>query len=254
MGVFYGLNNYTELVGEYTWDPRRGPTVIRNFKGTPDTIAALSTGLYNTKTRFHLSRMPDGGYSMLTTFQGAEDTQPVDQPLTDYWSLDGADIEESLWNHPDAIALFADMLDDDGNPTNQYTSVRRDIQDVVSGNKLLSEIAWWATASVSMKQFVHTLLIGQDTYFRSSWVLDRKTVIAWNSIIRPTTNNINKVYTSTLSLRQVEGVPDLPFDLPDGIWLKKSPKFDPLGSDKWQISQQWWWGDNYSTFSYQVAT
>jgi len=79
-------------------------------------------------------------------------------------------------------------------------------------------------------------------------------VITSNSTIQPVLTNVGKVY-STAALQSAENIPGtIKFSLPDGYWLKRTPTVDQYGTDKWQITQEYWHADSYSTFLYEEAT
>ena len=81
MGKFFGLNDWTLHPRTFTNDPRKGPSITLPYVGTPGAIDALVISLLANKKRFTRTSRPDGGYSLLQVNLGAEDTQPVDQPL-----------------------------------------------------------------------------------------------------------------------------------------------------------------------------
>ena len=257
MSAFYGHNGYAELKPVSAWDPRRGWSITRRFKGLQSSIDALALTLIASGVRFTREVMPDGGYHILSATYGAEESQSPTEPLSDLWDLDGNDIEQSLWLRPSIKAHLEFFLDESGFPTDSYVAITRDIQELVSGTKLPSDIAWWGDKdphTPELKKFARELLRGVDSYHVSEWVLRRRRVIARNSTIQPSNAYVNMLFMTTSKLRAVEGVPsNLPFTLPDGVWLKKSPKRTQIASDKWEISQEYWWGENYSTFAYDAV-
>lgn len=257
MSQFYGHNGYAELKPASSWDPRRGWTIIRRYKGVQAAIDALAVTLINAGVRFSREVMPDGGYHILNATYGAEETQPPNEALSDQWDLDGNDIEKSLWLKPSVKAHLDYFLDASGFPTDSYLTITGDIQNLVSGNKLPSDIKWWNDPDPHtpvLKTFARELVRGVDSYHVSEWVLRRRQVIARNSIIKPSNTYVNMIFLTTAKLMAVEGVPsNLPFTLPNGVWLKKSPKRSQIAADKWEISQEYWWADDYSTIAYDAV-
>jgi hypothetical protein len=196
---------------------------------------------------------------VLEIFTGAEDTQAVDQPLATVWELRGNDIEKSLWEKPEVKAIFEQLMDTDPDtrvliPNNRSIGVRRDILNMVAGQTLPSEVDWWPTASLLMKRFVGELTKGVEAYWMSHWVLACQTILYNNSTIKPSLKNIDCIFLSTEELISLEGIPVLPFTLPEGVWLKKSPTERTMGPDKYSINQEWYWADDYSQFAYNLAT
>jgi hypothetical protein len=256
---FTGFDGWTELQPIHSWDPRNGDTVRRRWRGTPNTMAALENSLRLLRVAYTREADEHGGYSLITATYGALETQPKGEALADTWSLLGNDMEKSLWDGPVARYLFnqAEWYDANGVPSPQYVNIRRDITDLVTGTKIMSELAWWDDANPLTKQFVGDLLKGADTTYISQWVLRHVQILARGCSIRPNAVNIDKVYATTDLLRAWEGVPAnlaLPFDVPTGIWLKKTPSFDQVAADKWQLTQEFWHADSYAKTAYEVVT
>ena len=260
MGQLYGINNFTQYPTTRDFDPRRGYRVTIPYKGTPSTIDALVTNLSHTGfqdlgIRFHRTAMPDGGYSLLTAFLGSEDAQSPTVPLAVLYDVECNDLEKSLYDSPTGHALFDPLLEEDGTPGDDYMNARKQIQDIVSGQIAANESDWWATASVAWKTFVLALLRGQESYFVSSWVLRRRSIIARNYTPTPALTNVDCVYATTAAMASADGIPAtfLPaLALPDGMWLKKGPKRSQIESGKWQWSEEWWWAQIW--YGYSAAT
>ena len=262
MSQFYGHNGYAELKPASSWDPRRGWTIIRRYKGVQAAIDALAVTLINAGVRFSREVMPDGGYHILNATYGAEETQPPNEALSDLWDLDGNDFEKSLWLKPEIRNVLQKYIDPDGTPSSIYLEVRADIAAIAAGEKYGADVYWWGKPGTvftpqeltTIKRFVAALILGVDSYHLSAWVLRRRRVIASNSIIKPSNSYVNMIFQSTAGLMAIEGVPtNLAFDLPNGIWLKKSPKRSQIAADKWEISQEYYWADEYSDFAYATV-
>jgi hypothetical protein len=269
MGKYYGINNYSEHPKDYSWDPRRGPSLISKFVGPVGVIDGLlfgGGGVMAFRKRFHKTIRPDGGYATAEVFTGAEDSQPAGEPLADLWDLDGNDIEKSLWEKPAIKAMFEVLWDTDGStglkfPSQGYLDIRKDILDMVAGQKTITDVTWWNSGATPllMKVFIGELMRGVETYWMSHWVLRHRVIIARASLttIRPEYRNVDKIFASTSDLGNLESMPSIVFEelpLPEGVWLKKSPRRDQIASDKWQITQEYYWADDYSNVAYDPAS
>jgi hypothetical protein len=253
MGEYFGVNDFTELPGEFQFDPRTGVKITQRFRGTPGPMAALVQGFRNSKSRYMQTQAPNGGHWYAEAYLGAEATQPANQPLADLWDLDGNDIERTLWSHPKTQSMMASFYKN-GAPSPTGIKFANNLQAVIDGTLSIDNFPFYPTDPTYVLPFLDAMLNGQDAYYSSEWVLRRRLVIGLNSTIRPSQANINKVFPTTESLQTLEEVPNLPFDLPEGMWLKKSPHFQQIDADKWQILQEWWWGLEYSEYSYDQAS
>jgi hypothetical protein len=88
----------------------------------------------------------------------------------------------------------------------------------------------------------------------SQWVLRHTIIIAANSTIKPSLINVGKVFTTQM-VQLIENIPaTLKFDLPQGWWLKRTPTVEQTSADKFTITQEFWHGDAFDPFVYEVAS
>lgn len=249
---YYG-DTITGEVRGYSWNPRTGYQQIVVYTGTPAQIeAAASTAIGNG---YSVRYVPDsnGTYSTLEVTYGAAETQDPATPLSDEWSLVGNDLEKSIFEHPSVVAgqdgwsasdklRFRSLAE--AFSRGEYTSIDDlvDFTNRVSGSYALFD------------SVIAELAKGVEAYTVSQFVLRHSVVITSNSTIKPALDNVGKVYT-TSALESAENIPaTLKFNLPDGVWLKRTPTVEQYGSDKWTVTQEYWHADSYSTFLYEEAT
>ncbi|MHC1762925.1 MAG: hypothetical protein AB9869_01280 [Verrucomicrobiia bacterium] len=280
---FYGASGAVELGSVEVWDPRAGESLERRWKGTPAAIDTIEGQLRAAGIPFRREVSPSGGYNIITGIYGAAETQAATEPLADLWDLLGNDMEKSIWL-ADEVRNELKKLGSALDPTQiaGLARLRADVEalargDVITYNSTTGEegtltVAQWLNTITHLiepvwpgnpaalnpavfMRLLRSLSMGGEAFIISQYVLRHRLIIAKNSTIRPSTNNINRVYTNTLDMTTAESVPtDLPFDLPDGMWMKKTPTREQVAADKWQITQEWYHVDDYDDLAYQAAS
>ena len=257
-----------ELPAIQGWDPRTGGSITRRFKGDQTLIAALALTHKRAGARIELTPPEEGGFSELRATYGAADTQPPTEPLADIWTLLGNDLEKDLWTHPKIRAEIAKA----DNPQDVAT-VRGEIEMLIKGDQEVTHsdgqvyalefphiwtyhISTLGTGMVedTWKQFVGALSRGETSYVVSQWVLRHSLVVAANTVIKPALTNIDKIF-SNAALVASENIPGtIKFDLPTGQWLKKAPTVEQESADKWRITQEWWYAEEWDSWVYDIAS
>lgn len=236
------------------WDPRTGWTIRRPWRGTPSALAnqQLALQIQGIRSEYEPAG-PEGGYDTLFGIFGAEETQPIDQTVTDQWDLLGNMLEKDLWTHPKVKAMFDQLLeppnDPEGIPTDTYIAYKQDIDALVAGSKTFADLAWWPDAFPNTKKFVRALMRGVTSFPVSQYVLRNTRILASNYSIRPVYTRVGKVMT-TAQVQSIYNPPaTLKFALPDGYWVEQTPNCEQDG-DKWQLTREWWHADDYDPFIY----
>jgi len=273
MSVYVGETNAVQLPTTVAWDPRTGWQITQRWRGSQVTIDAIETNYRSIGCRTNKFTDDDGSYWTVEVTSGATELQPPDVPLSDQWSLDGNDLEKSIWEFPEIASQFETLIlnPQNGEENLKMINVLRNMcesyakgevtyNDVNGQSQTLSLEAIKTVSDglgipwLTMSKIVASLALHTDTFLVSQWVLRRTTVIAANSTIKPALRNINKVFT-TQQLRDIEGVPGtIRFDLPEGEWLKRTPTFEQTAADKWTIKQEWWHADKWNEFLYERAS
>lgn len=244
MGRFYGVNNFSEIPGIYSYDPRTGQRAARNFRGPPTPVNALAIELANSRIPFDRHFDVDGGYSTIAARYGAAENQDPTAPLADLFDLLGNDLEKSLWicptvkaeidklaateetdvgigdiatlrSHVEALARGDTvMISDPSNPDDPKTllTISRFMQAIDTINADFGLTGSAALSKDVFRKLLYWFSIGETSFVTSQWVLRRRVVVAQN--FAPAANyaaviydNVNRVYPSTDAMVAWEGIP-----------------------------------------------
>jgi len=256
---FYGTNATGEVRG-YSWNPRTGYQQIVVYTGTPDALEAISSSAISNG--YSVRYVPDsqGGYSSLEVTYGAAETQDPAVPLSDEWSLEGNDLEKSIFEHPNALAEFEQWPFGLSDPS--IAPFRSTVERYVRGEieSLEDELATLINAlkRPQILDLAHEMAailgMGVESFTVSQYVLRRTRIVTSTTDIKPVVTNTGKVYSQAAMESEEGGIPaTLKFNLPDGVWLKRTPTVTQYGADKWQIVQEYWHADRFLTWLYEVV-
>lgn len=253
---FTGTKSAQLQIGR-AWDPRTGGQFVMRWRGPSDELAVLYDQYIAAGAKAQLDPSQEGGYGLLTVTLGAEATQPLDQPLTNRWKLVPNDLEKSIWQHPKVKAAFP------GAGASVFAGLRKAVEDVLANEVVTDGVtsvqvtldtvkALYASeypgAPELIEHLVEELALLSESFPVSQFVLLNVLIIASNSSIKATWENVGKIY-STAELKAAESIPDnVQFDMPEGYWLKRAPLVDDGPDGKWVITRQWWHADAYSWF------
>lgn len=267
---YYGETITGEVRG-YSYNPRTGWQQIVVYTGTPSQIEIVSANAISNG--YSVRYVPDsnGTYATLEVTYGAAETQDPAVPLSDEWSLVGNDLEKSIFEHPNLLARQDGWSSDDKLifRTIAEANARGDGQSFIE--QLADLEVRQDGAVVLLEEIKDELAKGVEAFTVSQFVLRHTTVITSNSTIKPNNSNVGKVFKtgSPSPLKNWQGsdveapditsdgitIPDtIKFTMPDGYWLKRTPSVEQYGTDKWQVTQEYWHADTYSTFLYKPAT
>lgn len=263
MGTFYGSSATPVWFGR-VWDPRRGWSTVKYQRGTPADMLVAFNAARAAGYRVREDPDPEGGFTTISIEIGNDDNHPLDEPLTDEWSLVGNDLEKSIFNHSKVEVLRAG-----GGQTNQAwdstksAAFRKACEEVASGSTtddietvLFEKYSAWSQNEIDTAgEIVNELARGTEAFTVSQFVLKRTTIVPQRTDLKKSVEGAGLVYT-TEQLQSAESVvPEtLKFILPAGFWLKRTPTVTQEGRDKWRFEQEWWHADDYSEFLYDRAT
>jgi hypothetical protein len=243
------------------------------WRGTLASLWALLEPLKVAGWKFDLDPESESEYYTLTAtyaVESAGDKTPSNDPakvLADIWTLTGNDLEKSLWEHPKIKTELNKIATETSSDADwkQLLDFRKAINDYVSGSYDTSDPDYATIGDLTpalsppinstiIKEFIGLMCMGTDTYTVSQYVLRRTVEVPWNTSFKPSLTNVGNVY-STSSLTSIELIPSsIKFTLPDGYWLKRTPTMEQQASGTWQVTQEWWHADSYSTFIYEQAS
>jgi hypothetical protein len=97
---------------------------------------------------------------------------------------------------------------------------------------------------------------GVESHPLSRYILARRIGLIRGSNWRWNPANVGKVFISTAQLVQKENVPQgaFPFDLPEGMWLKRTPTMRQTAAWRWEGEQEYWWFEKIEWFVHEPAT
>ena len=224
--------------------------------------------------RFQREEESLGGYQLISVIYGAEETQDPNTPVGEKWELVGNDMEKSIWELPAVQNQFARLTSLGMSTANQITFIARfraDVEALIRGESITVDVNGTEVAlntdyildfvvrQLRLSQSVFAGLIlslakGVESYTVSQYVLRHTRVVVRRSNLKPSTTNIGKIFATTADLRSKESIPTLLFDLPEGVWLKRTPTQEQSSADKYDITQEYWHADSYDTFVHEQAT
>lgn len=253
MTTFYGQAVIVELPDVRTYDPRTGWRVTKRWRGIPAAIRQKMQEAVSAGLQCSLEPNDEGGYDTLSASYGVDLYDSTNAALADQWTLQGNDLEKSIWEHVAFKAELAKITD-----LKHLAQFKKDIADLVNGEfdeedevtpaSLIP--AGYSISSTVIESFVRSLLAGVDSYLVSQYVLRHTVTVASGSSIRASYTGVGYVY-STAQIVAIENIPNnLIFSLPEGVWLKRTPTVDQVTYDRWQITQEWWHADAYDPFIY----
>ena len=251
------MNNMAEFLGsqiveqgqQWAWDQQTGDTLIRAWRGSQQWATAYHNSLKGAAgvLRTRLSQDGDGAVYIVTAEYGQIQQQAeTDGSIPYFWELAGNMIDREVASNPafDALTNF------------EKAGVKNAIADNLDGANLETAYAAWS----DLQKSLYDTLLNQETYQVSSYVLriNRTHSSLYANTI--STANVGKVYTyaqiqseassiaSPISVSINSNVPS------SGAWLKQAPILTELSNRKLQMTQEWWWSDNWSTVLYDAAT
>ena len=242
MAEFLG-SQIVEQGQQWAWDQQTGDTLIRAWRGSQQWATAYHNSLKGAAgvLRTRLSQDGDGAVYIVTAEYGQIQQQAeTDGSIPYFWELAGNMIEKSVYEHPAFDALTAA----------QKLVVKTAIDENTAS----------PTLDATQQLLYDEIINGREAYQVSSYVLriNRTHSSLYANTI--STANVGKVYTyaqiqaeasniaSPISVSINSNVPS------SGAWLKQAPILTELSNRKLQMTQEWWWSDNWSTVLYDAAT
>ena len=221
------------------YDPQLGWSTILERRGTLDAVEAGIPDLVLAGARFEYRQDQHGPFHTLTaTVPDALDGSdpPGADDLETYWFPETLDVQKDIFNSAKFAALDSTQRD--------YLREVRNGDDTHRGD---------IDPTGDPSEFLNLILKKQETYQTTRFALHRVAVAPLKWAGTQALTNVNKVFASTTSLRSLESVPtSLPFNLPDGQWLKGNPQFQRKSPGLWEIHSAWVHDADWS-FIYEVA-
>lgn len=232
-----GFPTMASLPDSPVWSAQRGAmAVVQRWRGPREDAVSL---LYSMQGQCAVLRLEDdsGGYATVVAEFDTLPTLPAPTELPGpRWDLQGNDLEKDLFTHPEFEAMDSD----------QRELLRKVRADAVNADR--SEI----DPTGAPADFLNLILLGTQSYTISQYVL-RATIAVpgtFNPAVPITALNVGKVYEDNADLIVAEAIPALPFALPAGMWLKRTPVWTQQDGRRWQYVQEWWHATTWSARLY----
>jgi len=254
---FTGQRTVGPIIGK-AWDPRTGWQSVVKYVGLPGDLDGIFETWRAAGARPEMEPDPEGKYTTLTVRLGYLPGETPSAVYSDLWSMAGNDLEKSLWES-DLIqaAIF-------GTPTHagmglsadQLAQLKFDLEEFLAGRISLAEVRNLPAsgdARTVIDLYLTERLRGVESFPVSQYVIRRITTFPKLLGLKPDLTRVGRMIRKD-NFRALEGMPwDVPFDLPDGFFLKRTPTSEQISSDKSAITQEWWHADTYSNFIYGEA-
>lgn len=259
-----------ELDRTNRYDPRTGDTIIRHWKGDPNQLS-----LYETQARtlgYRYSTSWDGGYKVLSVEFPESETNDPATPLSENWEADTNYLQKDIWSlptiqtelakiglgNPAVRGAFKNDLENlaRGNPVSIGTDGEETVisYEILLGGTVDGEAVSGIPAAYNADTEVFQALFddltkGVTSYEIEQYVVRHTKVTNNSSSIVAARSNLGRMHTAEFMLNQLPS--DVKFEVPeDGYWLKRKPTVRRIEKGKWEIIQEWWHTDTYSTLIY----
>ncbi len=115
---------------------------------------------------------------------------------------------------------------------------------------ILSAIAGFGMDRAVWNKLIRSLADGVEAKPVSQWVVLRTVVVGLGRKVPGIHLYVGKCFMTTTDFVAKEGVPIdvLPFDLPQGVWYKRTPTCVQMSSNQWQIEVEYWHADQADWF------
>lgn len=226
----------TEADPEIEWNSNTGYRATRKFRGLKQDILGLVPSMQQLGYSFRITPDDEGPMSECTlTAPDAQDGAAADGDLelTTVWTVAGNDLEKSIENKSEWTSL--------------PDAERDDLRDFLNGTKKETEVDVSTTNGVAFRDLIKA---GTTSYTLSQIVVQRTMTVSPGFAGAASMNNVNRIYTKA-SLTTAEGIPaTIVFSMLDGQYLKRTPTITQQPNGRFQIVNEWWHADTWSTLLY----
>ena len=254
---FTGQRTVGPILGK-NWDPRTGWQSVVKYIGLPSDLNTIFETWRAAGARGEIEPDLEGKYHTLTVRLGYDPDSTPTAPYSDLWSMVGNDLEKSLW---ESDLLQAAVF---GTPTHAgmgltadlLAQLKTDLESFLGGALSLGEVRnlpATGDARTVIALYLTERLRGVESFPVSQYVIRRVTTFPKQLALKPDLTRVGKMIRKA-TFASLEGMPsNVPFDLPEGFFLKRTPSAEQISSDKSTITQEWWHADTYSDFIYGAA-
>ena len=225
-----------EQDSEIEWNALTGYRATRKFRGLKDDILGMVPAMRQAGFTFRIT--PDESGPMSECVMTAPDAQDgadpsADTEITTTWTVAGNDIEKDLESHPNWLDLAE--------------TERELLREYKDGTKKESEALTTTTHGNNFKTLIKA---GTTSYTMSQIVVQRTMTVGPGYAGAAAMTNINRIYSQT-GLTAAEGIPlTIVFTMLPGYYLKRTPTITQQPNGRFQITNEWWHADTWSTTLY----
>lgn len=202
--------------------------------------------------------------------------QPATNPdslITSVWNILGNELEKDLWEKPVIQTIIESIQTTGGDPIGYHNAIvfRQLVDSYLRGTttatyktgtgadatieltvaSIIELVNEWTPASIEtqpIRDLLAALSSGVEKFPVSQYVLEHIQTGPATSSLRGVTANTNRVHTRSY-MANVQQVPSNKLDeIPDGVYLKKTPTVITEG-DKLTVRTQWWWAESWNRFA-----
>jgi hypothetical protein len=226
----------TEYDPEIEWSSANGYRATRKFRGLKSDILGQVPAMRQAGYTFRITPDEDGPFAECTmTAPDAQDgaDSSAETELTTTWTVAGNDIEKDLESHPNWL--------------NMAETERELLREYKAGSKKESEVTTTTTHGDNFKTLIKA---GTTSYTISQIVVQRTMTVGPGFAGAAAMSNINGIYSAS-GLSAAENIPaTIVFTLLSGYYLKRTPTITQQPNGRFQIVNEWWHADTWSTTLY----
>ena len=246
MAKFLG-SQIVEQGDDWGFDRQAGFTLIRRWRGNKQWADAYLSDLANDSNVLRARRTQDGDspiYTVTAEYGQIQTQAETDGTIPYFWELAPTLIERSVFN----FGAYSTLTKE------QKTAVRKAFEEN-------TENPTFADPNKTLQEQLYGLLVdGEETYQATTFVLrlNRTHSSAYANTI--STTDVAKLYTYAQIQSEASAISSpisvaINSNTPSGgYWLKQAPVLIELSNRKLQLTQEWWWSDNWSTILYAVKS
>lgn len=242
-----GTSDFEELAGSKRGFRNGRPFRERRWEGPVDGVNAfVGTSMPGGWTEWDSEE--NGDLAIVSAIYQTPDSAPTgDEGLVlRTWELDGNDLEQSLWNHPEVVEWMT------GFSTSEILDTRRIIERVVNGDQPLELPA--PGSEDPFDRLIDRLIRGTESLTVAQYVLRKIELVVIGSSIVASHANVNKQFTYAQLTSAEPSLVSQNLVAASGLtslkWLKRTPTVKRSNSNLWEISLEYWGADVWDSWLY----
>lgn len=264
-----GTLTFTEMAPRRRYSATNGWSVSRRWNGHKDNLDAflqanLPSGFleYSIEIEGKIAIVEASYGASSATDVGGGGSSALPDPIQEQWSMAGTMQEISLWQHPDVLAQYMQLI------SAERSTLVKKINDGLAESKAISDLELWQGQSTPwppirtsiptkleapgmspFQSLYERLMAGIETMPRSMYTLRKTQTVGNYSQLKASHAKVNHILTYA-QLRQIEPNWQVALlvdsqNLTKYVWLKLAPNIDPVDKGAFQITQEYVGFKNY---------